>query len=745
MNNCIWLKNLSEEKNLGVAFTYDLSCRVNDQFSLRLTSAYAYKLFLGDKLIGYGPARAAHGYARIDEYDFTAEQTFLPITVEIVSYRVNGYEYLNEPPFFDCDLSVNGVLKATSADFGAFRLTDRIQKVQRYSFQRPFVEVYDMAQSRQDFYLRKRNPFPALETERVAGRTYLPRTVEKPRLDSSAAFSAIEQGRVEIDPALPLYKDRAIFNIGELLHGYPYEELSVRLSDEVSSFVYYPDESGETRYTLYDGGKELSGFINATVRVEKACTLYFVFDEVLLENPTPQGGKNLNFTRLDCCNALKYTLQPGEYLLSSFEPYSLRYVKLVITQGTATIEEVSMTKVENPAHLSFSSHCEDEEINEMMDAACSTFRQNAVDLLMDCPSRERAGWINDSYFSGLTDILLSGTAPAEKNHLENLCLSPQLPQLPKGMLPMCYPADHYNGDHIPNNPLWAGLELCRRIALFPEENLKALAKDKLYGALAFFQSQENADGLLENLKGWVFIEWSRCNAKDYVAGVNYPSNMVYSELLLQVGRTYQDDSLIEKGLRLKALIAAQSFNGVFFEDNRLREDGVLTLKNHITETCQYYAFFFGIATQESHPALYRSLFTRTREELFQEYPDLPPSNVIYGLLMRMQLLTDYGKRDLLLQECKNIFLKMAKRTGTLWEHNGINASCNHGIASVVAVWLTYYLTGYKGLKDGKAVFEKTFAPIDSKMEFFIKREKVVIRVQDGKRTITTNYPMVVED
>jgi hypothetical protein len=53
-----------------------------------------------------------------------------------------------------------------------------------------------------------------------------------------------------------------------------------------------------------------------------------------------------------------------------------------------------------------------------------------------------------------------------------------------------------------------------------------------------------------------------------------------------------------------------------------------------------------------------------------------------------------GKREQVLQECIRLFEKMADRTGTLWEHNGIYASCNHGFASYAIKWIIYALSGY---------------------------------------------------
>ena len=51
------------------------------------------------------------------------------------------------------------------------------------------------------------------------------------------------------------------------------------------------------------------------------------------------------------------------------------------------------------------------------------------------------------------------------------------------------------------------------------------------------------------------------------------------------------------------------------------------------------------------------------------------------------LLAQEGHREQLLSEIEDYFDYMAQRTGTLWEHVGTTASCNHGFASYVACLL----------------------------------------------------------
>ena len=741
MKYAVWAKNKSKEMNVALAFLYDIGTKSGDEIKVRVTACNVYKMFVSDQLLGYGPARAAHGYARIDEYVFIAKGE-TEITFEVVGYRVNGYAYLNENPFFACEVFVNGKLYTTAKDATCYELTDRIKKVQRYSFQRPFIEVYKSDTCRTALYRREKNVFPRIELEEVVGRIYCERGVKYPELSDTNAFEEIERGMVWTDKDKPVYRNREITDIGEQLLGFQLNEIEDMVSDTVCRFVYEPNNKEGNKYILYDAGREYSGMIKVKVRVIKPCEIYFLFDEILWneeENLYSNGEKNLNFLRFECCNVVKYTLKQGEYLLQSFEPYSFRYVKAVCIGGNAEILWVKAIKTENPAEQTFKGKIADAESDAILQAAFRTFKQNSLDILMDCPSRERAGWTNDSYFSSKADLLFSGRAVTEKNHLENVLWASELPQLPRGMIPMCYPSDHSDGQFIPQCTMWFLMEACERLARFPNESLKENVKTKAYAALKYFQDFENADGLLENLRGWVFLEHSICNSRDYVAGVNYPSNMIYYGMLKKVGETFDDNELKKKAEKLKNKILDQSFNGELFEDNRIRENNTLVLKGHLSETCQYYAFFFEIADEKTYPKLYKRLFLEERTTMIAKYPSLPQSNVIVGLLMRLEILKRYGLKMLMVAECKDIFLKMAKRTSTLWEHNGISASCNHGITSIAAVWLVNAYTGYRDVQNGRLILDDDFLGADCDFVFYYDNVPIHIRVEKGKRIIESKY------
>ena len=148
----------------------------------------------------------------------------------------------------------------------------------------------------------------------------------------------------------------------------------------------------ENTFAIADLGTNLTGFLGAEVRCSKPATLYITFDEILTKD-------DVDSKRLGCVNAVCYELQPGTYRLESFEPYTMRYLKLNVLAGDCEVKGLYLREYANPETDEAQFSCSDPGLNRIFDAARQTFRQNAVDIFMDCPSRERAGWLCDSFFT----------------------------------------------------------------------------------------------------------------------------------------------------------------------------------------------------------------------------------------------------------------------------------------------------------------------------------------------------------
>jgi alpha-L-rhamnosidase len=317
---------------------------------------------------------------------------------------------------------------------------------------------------------------------------------------------------------------------------------------------------------------------------------------------------------------------------------------------------------------------------------------------MDCPSRERAGWLCDSFFTSRVEKVLTGKSEIEKVFLENFFLPDNFSWLPKGMFPMCYPADHKYYGFIPNWAMWLVLELHEYLERTGDRAFIDNAKPRIYALLDYFKGLENADGLLEKLEAWVFVEWSKCN--ELTQDINFPSNMLYAKVLRCVAELYGDEALAEKAARLKDVINEKSMteSGFYCDNAVYGEDGVAHLSGERTETCQYYAFYCGITSPEENPELWQRMLHDFGPERIVPYQwpsftddakwkEIYPSNAFIGNYLRLELLHVYGENEKLEENIRGFFTKMANTTGTLWENDSTTASCNHGFASHVLYWM----------------------------------------------------------
>jgi alpha-L-rhamnosidase len=309
---------------------------------------------------------------------------------------------------------------------------------------------------------------------------------------------------------------------------------------------------------------------------------------------------------------------------------------------------------------------------------------------MDCPSRERAGWLCDSFFTSRVERLLTGKSTVEHSFLENFNMEESYDYLPEGMIPMCYPSDHPNENFIPNWAMWYGLEVKEYFERTGDREFIDSIKKKLYGILGYFRKFENKTGMLEKLEKWVFVEWSMCNK--LVQDINYPTNMLYAMFKKVVGELYGDEALCREYLEMKETIRRESRMGLFFCDNAVYgEDGVARLSGERTEACQYYAFFTGIASEKEDKELWDTMIADFGPErrATGKWQEIHPSNLIVGDYMRCELLREAGLDEKLDSDVRGYFDEMAIKTGTLWEHNNDHASCNHGFASHALVWLDH--------------------------------------------------------
>ncbi len=660
--------------------------------TLALTASTFYRLFVNGSFLHAGPARCAKGFFRVDEIDLTPylTQEKNRIAIEVTGYNCNSFAYLRQPSFFQGELRQNGtVIAATGSKeqpFFGIELTHRVQKTPRYSYQRPYTEVYLVTPHTDDWRtdLTVTGVLPAT----VVGGTWMQRGLPLHTFPRYTACWYAQGCADDLPGKSGNFSQRYIDPEETNLDLFSVSELETKLQNEVNDFTFTLTE--ETPKTLpwilpagsyADGtlGKIKTGFFTLRVTVSAPTELYLFFsekkDRTGAVNPTRTG---------ECIDAVKWTLtEAGDYTLRTAEPYGAQVVRLIAKDASVTVKDFALEAYEYPATVSEPKIPVTPKLQKIYQAAKESFIQNAADIFMDCPTRERAGWLCDSFFEGRVEWMLNRDLCVEQNFIENFGLPKTFEDLPHGMLPMCYPADIMSGEYIPQWSIWFFLEVQDYARRGGDQELVASLRQRYEDLYAFFCQYENELGLLESLPSWNFVEWSFAN--QLTQDVNYPTNMLYTAFLRAGAELYGKTELTEKAQKIAQTVREHSFDGSYFRDRDLRKDGVLTPTPDCTETCQYYAFFFEIATPETYPELWQKLITvfgpdRDAEKI---EPQIHRSNAFIGNYLRLDVLRRYGLKEKMLSEIEGYFYAMATETGTLWEHMSDGASCDHGFASYV--------------------------------------------------------------
>lgn len=349
----VWPQNREREMNLLMGFRAPFKVSAGQHAVLRVTAATIYRAWLNGQFLGWGPARGPHGFFRIDEWDLSSR--LLPgtnlIAVEVAGYNCNSYYLLNQPSFLQAEVAAGDKVLASTAGQGtpflAGLLDQRVQKVQRYSFQRPFIEVYRLTPEADHW---RRDPTASLTPvtlDVLPAKALLPRRIPVPDFTVRRPVTLVGTGRVEkLAEVKNLWKDRALVAIGPQLKGYPESQLAVVPSTQMQSYRSIPTATlgrpydskaplhlPRMTFQTLDLGVNRTGFLGARVTCHQNSRFWLIFDEILTDG-------DVDFKRLSCVNLVCYDLAPGSYRLESLEPYTLRYLKLLCLEGICEVEDV---------------------------------------------------------------------------------------------------------------------------------------------------------------------------------------------------------------------------------------------------------------------------------------------------------------------------------------------------------------------------------------------------------------------
>ena len=682
----VWLSGLGEEKNILAAFR--LTTGSLREAQLYIAAADFYRLSVNGAFVAFGPARTAGGYARVDilsleQYDNGGENT---LVLEVAGYQCRTLSTVFQHPFLQAELRRGEeVLAFTGRDFDSFRPSCKVQKAERYSFQRHFSEVWDFTAANSVTEETDRHPWELLQLP----LKYLDRTALYPHYEDRSLTGCRASGTLTHDPEAPYRQDKFSEPISERWGRFLHEEIPhhpFRWIQQLTQHLTHKDlplplTLHENEYALFDFTRVEVGFLHFVMHSALESDVVVAFSEYCPDD-------TFAYTPMNTQNTLDYFLRAGQTMDAfSFEPYTFRFVMVAVRKGEIRLDQFGTRTFERDMTGAPQPKLSTEALNRVYRGALRTFAHNAVDLYTDCPSRERAGWLCDSYFTGKTEYALFGETPIEDAFLENYALFSGDEKLYPGALPMCYPADMQDdGKFIPQWTMWYILEVEEYVNKRGHKDQAEKFRESVYRLLAFYREFENEDGLLEHLPSWNFVEWSRAN--QWTLDVNYPTNFLYAQVLEAIDKLYGDETCARRAAQVRKAAIAQSFNGTCFVDHALRDEtGKLVPAADISEIGQYYAVLFGGI--DIHAPEYAQLYRMITTDFVPESgnprdPEIEVVNAFIGVYLRLEALFAIGETNLLLQDIENFFGHREAYTGTLWEYREFKGSYDHGFASYVA-------------------------------------------------------------
>ena len=227
----VWAAKYVDEMNISLVL--EKSCELK-QGLLRIAAASCYQLFVNGELYNMGPARTGHGFARVDEVPLINGKNDVKIIV--AGYNNNSFQYIDEPPFVcaeivDCGKVVAATLPGKeNTDFSVRVYKERVQKTPRYSFQRNFTEVYDMAAGASP-------EVPELVKAKTNDQ-FIERGIDLYKNDREDALYIVAEGRCGSTDDFVPFSDRSITAISEKLKGFKPEELTVCGAWEAQKLTY---------------------------------------------------------------------------------------------------------------------------------------------------------------------------------------------------------------------------------------------------------------------------------------------------------------------------------------------------------------------------------------------------------------------------------------------------------------------------------------------------------------------------
>ncbi len=450
-------------------------------------------------------------------------------------------------------------------------------------------------------------------------------------------------------------------------------------------------------------GERLSGDVH---RAEGASTLARLAPE-----PSYHGSD---------ANVARYHCRPGRQRFEKFSWDSVRWLELSIgdtrERGLVTITGVGAVATGQALELQGALETNNEAVQKLWRLGERTLRLCMQDTWIDCPGREQRQWLGDVAveFAAAWAVFGTAAAPLTRQFLYQAAES----QRADGLTQMFAPGDHgHDFLLIPDWTLHWILTLDDYVMRTGDVDVAEDLLPAAERAVAWFDAQCGASGMLENVPHWLFVDWAGVGRH----GISTIINALLVGACRALSRLRQAVGDGGSAARFTARAAAltEKLNALAWDDGRgVYVDVVtprdLTREARVSQHANALMILFDIAPGERWPSMLawccdpaRLKLTKAprvvpRGEALNDGTDCVAANTFFSHFV----VAAWAKAGALaagLRETLRRFAPMlATDTTTLWENYTPSASLCHGFSASLMHQFSAELFGLAPLARGYA-------------------------------------------
>jgi alpha-L-rhamnosidase len=483
------------------------------------------------------------------------------------------------------------------------------------------------------------------------------------------------------------------------------------------SFTEVRTAAGRNVALVLDFGRTVSGYPRLVLDGPASAIVDVAYSERLIDGLVEVARASAVTSQ----NVHRLILREGGQTWEQFEWAGFRYLQLIFRSCERPLRllKAAVNFTSYPVSRRGSFACSDPLLTRLWGVGADTLQLCMHDGYEDCPSREQRQWVGDAYVEMLVDFAAFGDTRLAAKLLRQVAQS----QRADGMTHMATPGDVPAAwtEFIPDYCLYWVMTISEYARYTGDIALARELFPSVSRAMAWFERHLDEHGLLNNVPGWVFIDWAELDRWGECAALN----AIYCHGLDHAAQIARRSGARREAARYKALAARvrRALNRRLWDNKRgVYVDARAEDRRSRRVSQQTNALFiaYDIAPRERWPRILAAIMDEGRLRATSTGPGDPAvrdfdeeRQVVLAQPFFMhhlhRALTKAGEHRLLMENIRHRWGAMLEAGATtFWEHwHGKESQC-HAWSATPTYDLSTEVLGVAPLEPGFRQF--TVAP-----------------------------------